>query len=95
MELSEVENMYIFHIMKMEAKIRECATFFFAAEFITLREPGTEEGQLLFSLFHGAKSLIFRCRFQGPDCPWFTCQVGTGRYCQMHFHSWTKPKFES
>lgn len=86
MELSEVENMYIFHIMKMEAKIRECAKFFFAAEFITLREPGTEEGQLLFSLFHGAKSLIFRCRFQGPDCPWFTCQVGTGMYCQIHFH---------
>lgn len=69
--------------MKRKAKIKECATFFFAAEFITLREPGTEEGQLLFK---GAKSLIFRCRFQGPDCPWFTCQVGTGRYCQLHFH---------
>lgn len=42
MELSEVENAYIFHIMKMKAKVKECARFFFAAEFITLREPGTE-----------------------------------------------------
>ena len=64
-------------------KITACFTFSFVAGRIILREcrPCTAKqgwGQPPFRLLNLARSLIFRCRFQCPDCSLSQCQLGAG-----------------
>ena len=66
-----------------QKKITACFTFSFVSGRIILREcrPCTAKqgwGQSPFRLLNLARSLIFRCRFQCPDCSLSQCQLGTG-----------------
>lgn len=64
MELSEVKKIRIYFIAwKWRPKSKNVSHSLCCRIHYT-QGAGTEEGQLPFRLFHGAKSLIFRCRFR-------------------------------